>query len=415
MEKGLPNRSLLEKEYGAGQAARVRITRALTALVEKAVSSLGSHVTVIGRAKSFASYYRKYIRYLRRDAGNAASVKTPHIPDKIGIRIICPFVEDIGFAEAVLSKQFDVVEVEKKGAGDSFKEFSYQSTHLLIKVPDELRKKYAVTSDEVAEIQIRTILQEAWAEVEHELVYKAEFTLFDNAMKRKLAAVNASLTLADTVFQEIRAHQRQRSDQLAKRHSSFYGKVEDFTDKILFETDENQGETAPELASCKLPAPENSSSIDDLLLNALYAHNKGLFDEAIGFYSKIFSLKPEPMVASLIYKHRGMACFAESHYEDAIRDFTESFKADESSYRSLYYRGLVYSVTRQYEAAIKDFSQSLELHPYQHFCLYRRALAYYHLEDYTEAAADCETVLAMKADFALAEKLRTLVLQKLKM
>jgi putative GTP pyrophosphokinase len=163
-----------------------------------------------------------------------------------------------------------------------------------------------------------------------------------------------------------------------------------------------------------LPA-SGGTSIDDLLLNALYAHNKGLYAEAINFYSNILNCNPAASIASIIYKHRGMAYFAKSQYDEAIADFSRALELEPSAYKQLYFRGVIKSVQNRYVEAIDDFSQSLELHPYQQYCLYRRAQAYYHLEDYPAALADCEAALALGDEFEPGEKLRALLLDKLKM
>ena len=94
------------------------------------------------------------------------------------------------------------------------------------------------------EVQLRTILQEAWAEVEHELVYKAEFTPFDEPMKRKLAALNANLSLSDIIFQEILDYQRRLTSELERRRSAFYGKIEDVMDRPLELDGRGKGSTA---------------------------------------------------------------------------------------------------------------------------------------------------------------------------
>jgi putative GTP pyrophosphokinase len=38
-------------------------------------------------------------------------------------------------------------------------------------------------------VQLRTILQDAWAEVEHELIYKSDIKLPNASIRRKLAAL----------------------------------------------------------------------------------------------------------------------------------------------------------------------------------------------------------------------------------
>ena len=376
--------------------------------IEQALSPLGSHPTIKGRTKKFSSFYKKYLRALKTGTGSGV----PRITDLMGIRVVCPFIEDLAMVEELIKKNFEVVETERKGHY-TFKEFGYESTHLLITIPADIIAKRGNPGCDVAEIQIRTILQDAWAEVEHELVYKAEFNPFDAPMKRKLAAVNASLSLADIIFQEIRSYQRQLNGQLGKRRESFYQKIEESTDALLFSEEPSRKTDMPGgEAPGSLP---NNSSIDDLLLNALYAHNKNHFDDAIALYSHILELQPNDAISSLIYKHRGMANFAQSHYQDAIDDFTHALRLDAKSYKAAYYRGVVRSVLKQYSGAIDDFTRALEINPYQAFCLFRRGQAYFHSGDYPQALADCEAALAMEPKNETVHKFRTLLQEKLKM
>jgi putative GTP pyrophosphokinase len=402
-----PDRNKLRKIFQKHAESRERITKDLEARIEEKVRQLPSHLTVKGRAKDFASYFRKYVRVLKNSAGNSAA---PAITDLIGIRIICPFIEDLFTVEALIKEHFDVFEVERKGSNHTFREFGYQSIHLLITIPQEIIAEWGEVDCNVAEIQIRTILQDAWAEVEHELVYKAEFTPFDEPLKRKLAAVNASLSLADIIFQEIKAYQRQLNGELGKRRDSFFKKIEESTDALLFKED-RPADSAPESGG----SSPGSTTIDDLLLNALYAHNKNQFSQAISFYSRILEMNPDDSVAALIYKHRGMANFAQSQYQDAIDDFSYSLELDPGSYKAAYYRGIVKAVQSRYADAVDDFTLSLDIHPYQPFCLYRRGQAYYHLEDYPQALSDCEAALALDPESDSARKFRELLLTKLRM
>jgi len=399
-----PHKEVLQQAFEAGREARYLAIRDIEHRVEQALTSLPSHPTLKVRLKKFDSYYRKYLRLLR------TGITDPHITDLIGVRIVCPFIEDLQTVEALIEEHFEVVETERKGH-TTFKEFSYESTHLLIKVPTDIREKRGSAGCEVAEIQIRTILQDAWAEVEHELVYKAEFNPFDTPMKRKLAAVNASLSLADIIFQEIRLYQKELNSQLGRRRETFYQKIEEATDALLYADDAVEKTEQPEDIS---PLHLGGSSIDDMLLDALYAHNKNHFDEANALYTHILELKPKNEICSLIYKHRGMAEFAQSRYDDAIADFTRALDLEES-YRIAYYRGVVYAVLKRYAEAIDDFTLSLKINPFQAFCLFRRGQAYYHIGDSPHALADCEAALAMEPENEAIIKFRTLLQSKLKM
>ncbi|GHU18558.1 (p)ppGpp synthetase [Spirochaetia bacterium] len=409
----LPDQNSIRQEYEKYSAVRALTTGDLEALVEAALTDIGVRPTVKGRPKDFASFFKKYLRVLKEKGGSEPVV----ITDLIGIRVVCPFQENLGAVEQRIKEKFEVIEVEKKGAHYSFKEFGYESTHLLVKIPADIVRNRGYSGSEAAEIQIRTILQDAWAEVEHELVYKAEFTPFDEPMKRKLAAVNASLSLADIIFQEVRTYQRQLNGELGKRRESFFQKIEESTDALLFEpADLRQKEAAPGVSmGADNPLPPSSGSVDDLLLNALYAHNKNQFKEAISFYSRILAMKIDDLIRSLIYKHRGMAYFAQSKYQEAIEDFSDSLKYDVKSYKAAYYRGVVWSVLQRYNEAAEDFSLSLGINPYQSFCLFRRAQAWYHIGDYPQALGDCEASLALEPDNEMTKKLRDLLLGKLKM
>jgi putative GTP pyrophosphokinase len=400
-----PDQKALRKEYEEFSKTRHVVVRELGARLEETLRVLPSHPAIKIRVKGFSSFFKKYLRLLNKK--DSPSQK-PLITDLIGIRIVCPFLEDLTLVEDLLKSAFEILEIERKGVDHTFREFGYESIHLLIKIPPDIIQKLGFPGCEVAEIQIRTILQDAWAEVEHELVYKAEFNPFDDPMKRKLAAVNASLSLADIIFQEIRNYQRQLNGELGKRRDSFFKKIEDSTDGLLF-----TGEKA-ENAAPPPPAFSANDSIDELLLNALYAHNKNQFSEAIGFYSRILELNPDDTIRSIIYKHRGMAFFARSHYEDAIEDFSKSLELDPQSYKAAYYQGIVFSVLERYDKAIDSFNRSLTINAFQPYCLYRRGQVYYHLEDYPQALADCEAALALES-FEAAQKFRALVLKKLKM
>jgi putative GTP pyrophosphokinase len=407
----LPDRQLLQYLYEQRKEAMFNVTRDLKACIEEAVQDLPSPPTIKGRPKEFTSFFKKYIRILK---GNAAEEGFPRITDLIGIRVVCPFIEDVDTVGAILSKVFDIVEVEKKGSNYSFKEFGYESTHILVKIPEPMTALYGDCGCDVAEIQIRTILQDAWAEVEHELVYKAEFTPFDDPMKRKLAAINANLSLADLIFQEIRAYQRQLNGEMGKRRDSFFKKIEDATDSLIFEDDEASRGKMDGIPG-DLSLWVNNSSMDDLLLNALYAHNKNQFNEAIYFYSRILEMNPDATVCALVHKPRGMANFAQSHYEEAIEDFSQSLLLDPKSDKSAYYRGLVKAVLQQYPEAVDDFTLSIAINPYQHYCLYRRGQAYYHLGDLPQALSDCEAALVLDPDSQPARQFLEILRRKLKM
>ncbi|MDR1836959.1 MAG: tetratricopeptide repeat protein [Treponema sp.] len=404
-----PDKISFFSEYQKYSEVRHLIVGEIKERVEQILHGFDSKPVVSGRIKDFASFFSKYLRLLK------TGLNDPQITDLLGVRIICPFIEDLQITENIINKNFTVIEKENKGHY-TFREFGYESTHFLIKIPVEFIERHGDPGTDIAEIQIRTILQDAWAEVEHELVYKAEFSPFDEPMKRKLAAVNASLSLADIIFQEIRSYQRKYSVEMEKRRGSFFQKIEESTDDLLFSAGQvSKNREAGPTGGTIIRNDKENLSIDDLLVNALSAHNQNRFNEAISQYSNILELKPSDAICSIIYKHRGMAYFACSQYNEAIEDFTLALDLDSKSYKAAYYRGVVHSVQRQYSRAIDDYTLSLAINPYQSFCLFRRGQAYYHIGDYPQALSDCENSLALEPENSSANKFKTLLHEKLKM
>jgi len=150
-----------------------------------------------------------------------------------------------------------------------------------------------------------------------------------------------------------------------------------------------------------------------LLLAALEAHNKADFDRAVRIYSTIVAEKPDREIASVVYKHRGMAYFAQSRYHEALQDFSSCLTLDPECYKALYYRGVVKSVLEDFLGAAEDFSAALQIHPYHFFSRYRRALCYFKMGDTATAHADCEVALRIEPENALALHLFAKIKEKL--
>ena len=354
---------------------------------------LSAQPTYKSRVKSFDSYYKKVIRLKPQKVTEKCDLI--YLTDMMGIRMICAFLEDINLAVEQIKNLFEIKEVEVKGAEKKFSEFGYESTHVLVGIPKEfippLIGKYEnlkpISAEIVCEIQIRTILQDAWAEVEHELIYKTEFNPFDIPLRRKLASINASLSLADITFQEIRDYQNKLQKEIEERRKAFYSQA----DNLLNEKNEQKQENIARVS------PFVQGTIDDMLLRAIQAHNEGRLSEAVEIYSKIIEAVPKNQknIIAVISKHRGMAYFAMNQFEKSIEDFETSIQNDPKAYRSYYYKGIVYSVQKKYEMAIECFTKSLEINEFQAHTSFRRAIAYFEIKEYEKSMKDLDTALKL--------------------
>ena len=88
-----------------------------------------------------------------------------------GIRVICPFIEDIYTVADMLVRQDDLTLVEKKDYIKNPKPNGYRSLHLILEVPIFLSE---ATKPVRIELQLRTIAMDFWASLEHQLRYKAD-------------------------------------------------------------------------------------------------------------------------------------------------------------------------------------------------------------------------------------------------
>ncbi len=375
----------------------------------KKTLKLNSMPTFKSRVKSFDSYYRKVLRLKSDEAGKKDFVE---LTDMMGIRVICAFLEDLSDVENQVKEHFDVKEVEYKGAQQSFREFGYESVHVLISVPEDCKPKdntLPLPDSLVCEIQIRTILQDAWAEVEHELIYKSEFTPFDMPLRRKLASMNASLSLADIIFQEIRDYQKKFQSEVEARRASFYEKA----DMLTLEGGAHKTENL-EIKNINRVSPYVRGTIDDLLLEAIHAHTHGDIDKAVDIYSIIISSEPvpPPAVLAVIHKHRGMAYFSKNNYESALEDFNLSVKYDVNGFRAYYYIGIVYSIIGKNKEAVEAFTQSLKINDYQSHAHFRRAVSYFKLGDFDESLKDLTAAKSLGLNDAEVENLNTKLMEK---
>ena len=126
------------------------------------------------------------------------------ITDIVGIRIISNLESDINAIADIVNDEF-VIDVDnsidkRKKNNDQFK-----SLHTIVNLNKSREKlvEYNRYKGIKFEIQIRSILQHAWAEIEHDLGYKGIVTNPDSA-KRTFNRVSALLETADIEFDRLK-------------------------------------------------------------------------------------------------------------------------------------------------------------------------------------------------------------------
>lgn len=162
-----------------------------------------------------------------------------HLKDKLGIRIICNFQEEMIVIDEFLRDYFTILDVEYKQENLDFNKLDYVSNHYDAKINlsiNEFRKLYDF-ENYIFEIQVRTLNQHAWSNTAHLLSYKQDKDLPSN-LKRKVYRLLSLYELADDEFSSVNKALKEYIDNhaytlLRKLEGKFYKYAKiDFDRKI---------------------------------------------------------------------------------------------------------------------------------------------------------------------------------------
>lgn len=139
------------------------------------------------------------------------------ITDLTGLRIILYYHDDIDRVIRMIKKEFTIDEINSnyKKANSSPDVFGYTSTHIIVSINNERGawtewSKYSLLK---AEIQIKTVLQHAWASISHALQYKSKEDI-PSKLQRQLFRLAGLFELADEEFLSIRDKHFQLLDKI---------------------------------------------------------------------------------------------------------------------------------------------------------------------------------------------------------
>lgn len=163
---------------------------------------------VTGRVKPIDSIKEKMKR--RYVSENRLS---QDMEDIAGLRIMCPFVDDIYVVVDILRRRSDINILEERDYVSREKASGYRSYHIVFEYPIELvdgEKKI------LAEIQVRTLAMNFWATVEHSLNYKYNGVFPEDLKKRLQESAETSFQL-DEGMSEIRKELIETRDEHKKQ------------------------------------------------------------------------------------------------------------------------------------------------------------------------------------------------------
>ncbi|MFC5625653.1 GTP pyrophosphokinase [Algoriphagus winogradskyi] len=252
---------------------------------------------------------------LLRKSNKYTSIKD--ITDIVGLRIITYFEDDIDKVAEILKKEFEIDypnSVDKRQVEAD--KFGYRSLHYVASLNKErlALTEYKKFKTLKFEVQIRSILQHSWAEIEHDLGYKGESEIPESA-KRTFYRVAALLEQADIEFSKLRKEISEHELLIKQQITTPSSTIKIDKSAIIAFIKESKTlisiEHLFESVICKRGTSSDSSVVPDAVLpylqkmkivsvkqlDDLLAENK---DELINYANKEFQSRADPKPKTFI-------------------------------------------------------------------------------------------------------------------
>ncbi len=282
--------------------------------------------------------------------------------DLCGGRIIVHTAEQVELISEYIEKHFEIDRENTVDVRERLKptEFGYRSIHYIIRFkkgvfPTEdvdVQVPPILYNDEEfinrrAEIQVRTILEHAWADVAHSLVYKSPFKVPEK-WEREFAGVAAMLEGVDKTFSRVK-------DGLGAYASSYgsYMTEEQMKDKIksleiVMEHDQDNPKLADQIARLAMTLGNWQKAIDILSRHVDKGDPEVLKDLGVAQCKK-FKDRPTSRKYKQGQRYLESICTPSSDDIEALACLADTYKGiDDQKARDLYHRAFQLDTTNPF-------------------------------------------------------------------
>lgn len=180
-------------------------------ILKKKISQQKIETSFIGsRAKTLNSYIEKM---QRKSYGNPLSELT----DLAGARVVCLYSGDLAAVADIIRAEFTIIEETNKLAELDPNQFGYGAMHFIVKLgKTSSGARYDDLINYVCEIQVRTVVQDAWAIIQHHMAYKKESQIPSHLIRK----LNGLAGLFETVDDQFNSIKSQRDTYLSSIRES---------------------------------------------------------------------------------------------------------------------------------------------------------------------------------------------------
>lgn len=148
------------------------------------------------------------------------------ITDKVGIRFVVLTTDEVALVCKLIDKQKDWKQSRDKDFETDKSQkpefFDYQSVHYIVRPTKPVNySNITIPIDTPCEIQVRSLLQHAWAEMTHDTVYKPNIIAASAETKRLCARAIALTEVVDEIFCRVSNSVQTASEPLEKAKMTF--------------------------------------------------------------------------------------------------------------------------------------------------------------------------------------------------
>jgi ppGpp synthetase/RelA/SpoT-type nucleotidyltranferase len=153
--------------------------------------------SISSRAKTLNSFLEKLQRKHYDDPFG-------RLTDLAGARVVCLYRGDIAKVADIIRSEFVVVEDVDKLGELAVDQFGYGARHFVVRLgKTSSGARYDDLKRLACEVQVRTVVQDAWAIIQHHMVYKREAQV-PTQLQRKLNSLAGLFETVDDQFERIR-------------------------------------------------------------------------------------------------------------------------------------------------------------------------------------------------------------------
>ncbi|MBF0187110.1 MAG: hypothetical protein HQL50_04210 [Magnetococcales bacterium] len=157
--------------------------------------------SIQGRVKERDSVRRKLL------AMDPAPTRLDDVADIVGIRIVTYFESEVDRIADIIQREFKINSTHMVDRGEALdpERFGYLSRHYSVSMLDNRLEliEYKRFKGIRAEVQVRSLLQHAWAEIQVQMGYDSQET-FPKERRREFSRIAGLLELADEQYNEIK-------------------------------------------------------------------------------------------------------------------------------------------------------------------------------------------------------------------